>query len=118
MKRYLFVMSRPPHSGTHLQETLDAILTAAAFDQEVGLLFVDDGVWQLKHYQQPGAMRVKDTAAIFQALEIYDVKDLYVEQESLDERGLSSADLILPVTNILRREVSQLMRAYDIISPD
>lgn len=118
MKRYLFIMRRLPYSGTHLQETLDAILTAAAFDQHVALLFVDDAVWQLKNQQQPAGLGLKDTSAIFQALQIYDVNDLYVEQESLQAAGLTSTDLILPVVSLPRGEVSSLMRTYDLIIPD
>lgn len=118
MKRYLFIMRRAPYCGSHLQETLDAILTAAAFDQHVALLFADDGVWQLKKQQQPDELALKDTSAIFKALAIYDVNDLHVEQESLQSRGLQVDDLILPVTCLQRREISRLMRAYDVIVPD
>lgn len=118
MKRYLFVLRRPPYHGSHLQETLDSILTAAAFDQHVALLFADEGVLQLKSQQQAMTLGLKDTSAIFNALQIYDVEDLYVEQESLANAGLTTADLILPVATVTRREVSHLMRSYDIIVPD
>lgn len=118
MKRYLFIMHRLPYSGGHLQETLDAILTAAAFDQHVALLFVDDAVWQLKNQQHPGGLDLKDTSAIFQALQIYDVNDLYVEEESLQLAGLASTDLILPVVSLPRVEVSRLMHRYDLIISD
>ncbi|OAI04823.1 sulfurtransferase complex subunit TusC [Methylomonas methanica] len=118
MKRYLFIMRRLPYSGTHLQETLDVILTAAAFDQHVALLFVDDAVWQLKNQQQPAGLGLKDTSAIFQALQIYDVNDVFIEQESLQAAGLTSTDLILPVVSLPRAEVSGLMRTYDLIIPD
>ncbi len=118
MKRYLFVMRRLPYSGSHLQETLDAILTAAAFDQQVALLFADQGVWQLQKQQQPDGLSLKDTSAIFKALEIYDVKDLYVEAESLQASGLVSDDLLLPVTIVPRGEISSLMRSYAVIIPD
>jgi tRNA 2-thiouridine synthesizing protein C len=118
MKRYLFIMRRLPYSGTHLQETLDAILTAAAFDQHVALLLLDDAVWQLKNLQQPIGQGLKDTSAIYKALQIYDVKELYVEHESLLAAGLTSADLLLPLLSVSRRDVSDLMRSYDLIIPD
>lgn len=118
MKRYLFIMRRLPYSGGHLQETLDAILAAAAFDQHVALLFIDDAVWQLKNQQHPGGLDLKDTSAIFQALQIYDVNDLYVEEESLQLAGLTSTDLILPVVSLPRVEVSRLMHRYDLIISD
>ena len=70
MKNFLFVMRRMPFSGIYVQETLDMLLTAAAFDQSVSVLFADDGVLQLKKHQHPQTLAFKDTAAIFTALEI------------------------------------------------
>lgn len=118
MKKFLFVMSHAPHLGTGLQETLDTILTTAAFDQQVGLLFLDDGVLQLHLQQHPERMGLKDSAAIFQALEIYDVHDVYVEAESLQQRGLKPADLLLPVREIYRKDVNALMKHYDALLSD
>ncbi len=114
MKKYLFVMSKAPHWGADLQETLDIILTVAAFDQRVTLLFVDDGVLQLQRGQNPDKLQLKDTAAIFQALPIYDVHDVFAEAESLQERGLKPADLLLPVREVYRRDVRLLMRGHDV----
>lgn len=104
-----------PHNGTHLQEKLDLILTAAAFDQAVSLVFLDDAVFQLKKTQNPEKQGLKDTAAIFNALEIYDVNQLYIEVESLQERGLKSEDLSLPVQEVFRKDINRLMKQYDVI---
>ena len=108
-------MRTAPHKGVQLQEKLDVILTAAAFDQHVALLFLDEGVFQLKKGQQPEKQGLKDTASIFNALEIYDVHDLYTEVESLQERGLKPADLSLPVKEFYRKEINNLMQQYDLI---
>lgn len=118
MKKYLFVLRRMPHSGNHVQEALDMLLTTAAFDQQVSALFADDGVLQLKSGQNPAALGLNDTAAVFRALELYDVNALYVEIESLQDRGLEIGDLILPVQAIHRGDVNQLMRQHDIVVPD
>lgn len=117
MKRYLFVLRKPPHSGAQVQEMLDIILTTAAFDQHVSLLLLDDGVFQLKDNQHPEMAGLKDTAAIFKALEIYDVNDIYVEVESLQERGLKPGDLCLPVQEIYRKGISDLMQRFDVVFP-
>jgi len=108
-------MRSPPHNGIQLQERLDVILTAAAFDQKVALLFLDDGVFQLKKGQQPEKQGLKDTASIFNALEIYDVNDLYTEVESLQERGLKPGDLSLPVKEFYRKDINELMQQYDLV---
>lgn len=108
-------MRSTPHSSTQLQEQLDVILTAAAFDQTVALLFLDDGVFQLKKDQQVKKQGLKDTASIFNALEIYDVNDVFSEVESLQERGLKPSDLSLPVKEFYRKDINQLMQGYDLL---
>ena len=118
MKKYLFVLRRLPSRGNHVVEALDMILTTAAFDQKVSLLFADDGVLQLKSGQQPEAMGLKDSSAIFKALEVYDVHDLYAESESLAARGLAPDDLILPVRMIGRRDIASLLQAHEVLIPD
>lgn len=118
MKNYLFVMRHPPHISSHVQEALDQMLTTAAFDQSVTVLFLDDGVFQLKTGQNPQDMALKNTAAIFTALELYEIKDVFVETESLAERGLSMDDLILPVRAVPRAGVNELMRRHDLVVPD
>ena len=116
MKRFLFCLRKPPHSGAYVQEMLDTILITAAFDQAVALLLLDDAVFQLKTHQQPPA-DMKDTAAIFKALELYDVTTIYVEQESLQERGLLAADLFLPVQVCARKDIAALMQQFDVLFP-
>jgi tRNA 2-thiouridine synthesizing protein C len=115
MKKYLFVLRKPAHRGAFAQEMLDIILTAAAFDQPVSLLLLDDGVFQLKSGQQPEYSGYKDTAAIFNALEIYDVTAIYAEAESLAERGLVVEDLFLPVQVMPRRRISEFMRGFEVV---
>ncbi len=118
MKKYLFVMRHLPHVGSHVQEALDQMLTTAAFDQKVSVLFLDDGVLQLKRGQNPELLSAKDTAAIFNALSIYDVNRLLVESESLASRGLQVEDLILPVELVSRRQVNAFINHHDIVIPD
>ena len=114
-KKLLFVMSRPPHGANYLQEILDVMMTAAAFDQEVRVLFLDDGVYQLKKGQDPGATNTKNITPIFQALSIYDIKDYFVEDESIKERALDLDDLELLVELVPRNQIGSLMLAHDTV---
>jgi tRNA 2-thiouridine synthesizing protein C len=115
MKSYLFILRKPAHSGAHVQEMLDIILTTAAFDQKVSILLLDDGVFQLKNGQRPENVGMKDTAAIFKALEIYDINGIYTEVESLQERGLKPGDLCLPVREFYRKDIIGLMKRFDVV---
>lgn len=108
-------MRKAAHSGTYAQEMLDIILTSAAFDQHVSLLLLDDSVFQLKKHQSPEKYGMKEIAAIFHALELYDINDIYSEYESLYERGLSVDDLCLPVQTILRKDIAEQMHQFDVI---
>jgi len=118
MKSFLFIMRHLPNIGIHVQETLDMVLTTAAFDQTVSLLFVDDGVLQLNKLQNAQSIGLRDTIAVFSALEVYDVTQIYVEIESLQARGLQVIDLILPVQLIQRRDTSEFMQQYDVLLTD
>lgn len=113
-KNFLFILRCPPHGGVHAQETLDMVLTAAAFDQTVRLLFLDDGVFQLKQGQKPEAIGFKHIAPMFWALELYDIEELWVEEESLRERGLTTEGLLLPVRLLPRRQVPAFIGAQDV----
>ncbi len=115
LKKILFIINRPPFIGVDLQETLDLVLTTAVFDQQVTLLFIDQGVLSLKSGQKPVDKQLKDTAAIFKALEIYQVEDLYVEIESLQEAGLKTTELLLPVLEIRRHEIVTLLKENDLV---
>jgi tRNA 2-thiouridine synthesizing protein C len=115
MKKFLFVLRKPAHSGAYLQEMLDIILTTAAFDQSVSILWLDDAVFQLKNGQQPEMLGLKDTAAMFQALALYDVTELYIESESLQERGLALNALCLPVQTLPRKTIAEFMQRFDVV---
>lgn len=91
------------------------VLITAAFDQPTALLFLDDGVFQIKRGQQPAVQERKDTAAVFKALELYEIKACYAEIESLQERGLTAGDLLLPVLPVQRNEVAALIQRHDIV---
>lgn len=114
-KKFLFIMGFAPLSGIQVQETLDQILTTAAMDQTVSLLFLDDGVFQLLPQQQPERAGRKDIGLIYQALPIYDVEDLRVETESLRERGLETSTLVLALERIGRADVGRFIAGFDVV---
>lgn len=116
VKKFLFVMRTPPYHGINLQEKLDLLLTTAAFDQSVTLLFLDDGIFQLKKNQHPEQLGLKNTSCILDSLELHNVKALFVEAETLQERGLKRSSLSLPVQLIEREQVSHFMQQFDLIT--
>ena len=114
-KQFLFIMQHAPHQSLHLQEKLDQLLSTAAFEQPVRLLLLDDGVFLLKKEQQPAAIDSKVIAPIVDSLALFDVNELYVEQESLAERGLTLTDLEHSPIELRRDQIGTLMARHDCI---
>jgi tRNA 2-thiouridine synthesizing protein C len=91
------------------------VLISAAFEQDVSLVFVDDGVYQLKKGQQTKGIETKNFSPTYRALEGYDVEKLYVERESLEARGLAEDELIVDVTVLDAKELGALMEEQDVV---
>ncbi len=114
-KKFLYVNRRVPHGTVYALESLETVLIGAAFDQDVSMLFIDDGVYQLKKEQNPDSIDFKNFAKAFRALEMYDVEKLFVEQESLSERGLTESDLLVDVEVISREQTKALIDQQDVV---
>ncbi|MBF0264296.1 MAG: sulfurtransferase complex subunit TusC [Gammaproteobacteria bacterium] len=93
-KKFMFVNRKVPYGTVYALESLEVVLISAAFDQDVSLAFVDDGVYQLKNGQSTDGIGMKNFSPTYKALGDYDINKLYVEKESLEERGLSLDDLM------------------------
>ena len=94
IKKFMYINRRAPHGSNYAQEGLEVALIGAAFDQDVSIAFIDDGVFQLQQGQDPSEIGLKNFTVTFKALGDYDVKKLYVEKESMALRGLTEADLM------------------------
>ena len=81
----------------------------------MSVVFLDDGVYQLKRDQNPGRIGLKNFCAGFRSLEVYDVHDVYAERESLERRGLREEDLLMPVRVIDSAALGVLMERHDVV---
>lgn len=97
MKKFMFVNRKAPYGTIYALEALEVVLISAAFDQDVSLAFLDDGVYQLVKGQNSSGIGMKNFSPTYRALGGYEIKKLYVEQESLDERGLKP-DALMEIT--------------------
>lgn len=115
VKRFLFVNRKAPYGTIYALEALEVVLISAAFDQDVSLAFLDDGVYQLLAANNPTGIGMKNFSNTYRALEDYDITKLYVERESLAERGVSEDAFIVPVTVVSRTEMGKIMAAQDVV---
>src|SRR5574342_1100386 len=98
VRKFMFVNRKAPYGTVYALEGLEVVLISAAFNQDVSLAFLDDGVYELVKGQQTKALEVKNFSPTYRALEGYDSEKLYVERESLAARGMTEEDLIVDVT--------------------
>ena len=93
-KKFLYVNRKAPYGTIYALESLEVVLIGAAFEQDVSLAFLDDGVYQLVDGQDTTGIGMKNFSPTYRALGDYEVTKLYVEKESLEERGLTPDDLM------------------------
>jgi len=115
IKRFMFVNRKAPYGTVYALESLETVLISAAFDQDVSVVFLDDGVFQLKKGQDTTGINMKNFSPTFRALEGYDVEKLYVEKESLEARGLTENDLVVDVEILSTDELREIMAAQDVV---
>ena len=93
IKKIMYVNRKAPYGTIYAWESLEVVLIGAAFEQDVSLAFIDDGVYQLTKGQSTAGIGMKNFSATYAALGDYEVNKIYVEKESLEERGLTLDDL-------------------------
>ncbi len=94
VKKFLYLNRKAPYGTIYAWESLEVVLIGAAFDQVVSLMFMDDGVYQLVKGQDPSGIGMKNFSPTYRTLGDYEVKNVYVDRDSLAARGLSADDLV------------------------
>ncbi|PKH09090.1 sulfurtransferase complex subunit TusC [Moritella sp. Urea-trap-13] len=115
MLRAAFVTRQVPHGTSLARETQDAILATSALTEELSVFFIGDGVYQLMANQKPQDIACRDFAPTFGMFELYDIENIYVCADSLLERGIGDAELIIDAQHLSQPEINQHIRQHAII---
>ncbi len=114
-KKLAFLCRRAPLDGGNAAEILEAVLIAAAFDQEVHILFVDDGVYQLVDGQRPDPIGARGLEGGFAEFADLDIDHVWVERESLAARGLAGTKFAFDAAPVGRAEIAALLAGMDAV---
>ena len=114
-KKFMLVNRKAPYGSIYALESLEVVLITAAFEQDVSVVFLDDGVYQLKKGMQTKGIATKNFSPTYRALEDYDVDKLYVDAESLAARGLTAEDLVTEVKLVDSATLADLMAEQDVV---
>lgn len=114
-KHILFLFNTVGFADARGQETMDALLVAAAFDQKISVLVTGSAVWQLLTDQHGAAVDAKSLAKSFAALPMYDIEDVFVDAETLQAHAVSTSELSVPVIVLDREQQTDLISRQDIV---
>lgn len=103
------VLTQLPLYGIYTRESLDLIFALAAVDHQLSVIFCGDAVYQLIKANDSSELQVKDVRRSFKLFELYDIERLYICADSLRQRQLEPAELLLDVQQLESAELSQLL---------
>ncbi|SMS01418.1 Intracellular sulfur oxidation protein DsrF [Vibrio mangrovi] len=92
---------------------MDALLAASAYCEDIAVLFVGDGVLQLLQGQETDNILCKNYAPMLKLLDLYDIDQVFASQDALAERGLAQADLVIPVTLVQNKAITEILHQAD-----
>ena len=115
VKKFMYINRTAPYGTIYALEALEVVLIGAAFEQDVSMVFIDDGVYQLKKDQDTDGIEMKNFSKTYRALEMYDVEKLYVDKQSMEERGLTEDDLLVDVEIKTTDELTALMEEQEVV---
>ena len=108
----LILQRHAPYGSSIAREGLDFILTSAAYDQNLTVLFLGDGVFQLLVNQDSKAIQLKNHASALEVLPLYDIDQLFVIEEDLNERKINHNQIIDSVNVISRKQSKALIKQH------
>ena len=115
VKKFMYLNRKAPYGTVYALEVLEMVLISAAFEQDVHVAFLDDGVYQIKKGHDTKDIEMKSFLPTYRALEGYDIEKIYVEKESMEERGLTVADFVVPVTVLNHIDMGALIHSMDVV---
>ena len=109
VEKLMIVFRTAPYGTIYAFEGLENVLIMGAYDQDISVLFIDDGVYAIKDGMNTEATGIKNFSPTFKALEAYDIEKIYADKDSLEARGLSMDDLVIEPQLIDASEVEKMM---------
>lgn len=112
-KTMLMVLRHSPYGSSLARASLDVALATAAFEQAVDLLFLGDGVLQLKPDQDTQRLGIKNIGKQLASLPLYDIKCVYVDAEAAARYNMDLTRSPVATQPLDQGGIHQLMVEYD-----
>ena len=117
---------KAPYGTVYALEVLETVLISAAFEQHANIVFVDDGVYQLKAGHDTAGIGMKNFSPTFGIIEMEKedadededidmVWRILVEKESMEARGLTEDDFKVDIEVVSAAELADIIDASDCV---
>lgn len=113
MKKLCIVFRHGPHGNAKGREALDLALLSASFEQEVSVLFTNEGVLHLLDKQTPELIGAKDYIATLGALPLYEVETILVCKDSLKALCINEDEIKFDVEFFSAKKISAHFQEVD-----
>ncbi len=110
MSQLTYLFRSAPHGKSSGREGIDALLAASAYCEDISVIFIGDGVYQLLLGQDPSAILSKDYAPMLKLFDLYDIEQVFVCSDSLVQRGLAKADLVIDAEALTLEQVKEKLQ--------
>lgn len=125
-KTFTFLNRKAPYGTIYALEVLETVLISAAFEQHANIVFVDDGVYQLKKGHDTTEIKMKNFSPTYGIIEMEKddaaedddidmVWRIIVEKESMEARGLTEDDFKVEVEVLSAAELAEVIAASDCV---
>lgn len=114
-KMFTFISRQAPYGKDRAQLCLDAALAATVFEQKVNYVFSDDGVYQLLKHQNGDMIGSKTLGNALEALDLYGIEEIFVNEASLRQRNLHPEDLLIKTTPVTNIQLADLILKSDYV---
>ena len=116
--KVMFVCRTAPYGMIYEQEAIEAMVMFGAYEQDISVSFIGDGVFSLKKGQDTSLLGKKNFSMTYPILiDDFEISHIYVEKESLEERGMGVEDLITEVELVDRNSLKQKMNDMKALLP-
>jgi tRNA 2-thiouridine synthesizing protein C len=113
MDNLLILARATPYGSQQASAALDITLTAAAFELDVSVVFLDDGVLQLLTGQDTEDSGQKNVGKMIPALALYDVGKVYIHSPSAEHYGIHDSHRLGDIALIDDNSLQDMTAAAD-----
>ncbi|MHB8535083.1 MAG: DsrE family protein [Sulfuricaulis sp.] len=93
-KKVMVTVRKAPHGSIYVQESIEVMFIFASYDMDLSVVFIDDGVLALQSGQDTKGLGIKGFMASLGALVDWEVTQVYVHRQSLQERNIAEDSIV------------------------